>query len=239
MEENNTPTPRPGVAPVNPVRRPMDDFSATPRPVSIPVSSPPKPDVATSTGSAPTFTSTSSLDTPAATESVPTPIVIGNASAAKVEEKGTDPSELIPGLNTKPDTDSFKDTPVSLTDTSEDKAPVVAETKPDVEQKPTAGVVTSPQYKQPSKKGKGVAILVAVILAIGLIAGAGYAYLQNTKEVAPPVDTKPTVTTPAKDPATADDIDTLNTDINNTMTKVDDTKDYQANDLSDTTLGLQ
>lgn len=239
MEDNTAPTPRPSVTPVNPARRPMDDFSATPRPVSIPVSSPPKPDAVTDTSSTPTFTSTSSLDTPGVTESTPTPIVIGDASAPKVEEKGTDPSELIPGLNTKPDTDSFKDTPVSLTDTSEDKAPAITETKPDTEQKPTAGVVTSPQYKQPSKKGKGVAILIAVILAIGLIAGAGYAYLQNTKEVAPPADPTPVVTTPAKDPATADDIDTLNTDINNTMTKVDDAKDYQANDLSDTTLGLQ
>jgi hypothetical protein len=245
MEENTTPTPRPTVNVGTPTRRPMDDFSAptTPRPVSIPISDSPTTETAKSEPSVslspePTFTATSSVDASQPSESqAPTPVVVDQQVTNPEPSKTTDPGILIPGLNTKPEPDAFKDTPVTLTDTSESKAPEIAEAKTD-EKPSTAGVVTSAQYKQPSKKGKGVAILIAVILALGLIAGAGYAYLQNTKEIAPPVTPTTTTQTPAKNPATANDVDTLNTDIDSALSKVDDTKDYQANDLADTTLGL-
>jgi hypothetical protein len=159
----------------------------------------------------------------------------------KTEAEPAEKKELIPGLNTKLEDDSFKDTPVELNDTSEEKVPEISNDSKDTkDEKTTNGSVTSAVYTQPAKKSRGMVIFIAVLLALALIAGAGYAYLQNTKEVTPTNDAKPAVTTPAptKDPATAADIDTVNSEIDQTLNKIDDTKDYQENDLTDTTLGL-
>jgi hypothetical protein len=249
MEDNLNPqtpaTPRPVT------RRPMDDFNAppTPRPMSIPVTSNDEAavdspamntkiadDITAESSNTDTATPTSapSVDSGVqnlTTEVAPTPVPIMPETEKPETEK-----ELIPGLNTKLEDDAFKDTPVSLTDTSEQKAPDIDPTK--IDDKSAAGVVTSAQYKQPSKKGRGVAILVAVILALALIAGAAYAYLQNTKDIAPEAETNTVVTTPVKESTASEDIDTLNTEIDESLKAVNDTTDYQQNDLTDTTLGL-
>lgn len=254
MEDNLNPQPSASPRPIS--RRPMDDFNATPtpRPMSIPISTP--SDSAPSTDSAslsdmnakiadditaettkmdtPTVDSAPSVDTGVqniTSEVAPTPVPISPEVEKPEAEK-----ELIPGLNTKLEEDAFKDTPVTLTDTSEQKVPDIDPSK--VDDKSTAGVVTSAQYKQPSKKGRGLAILVAVILALALIAGAAYAYLQNTKDIAPQTETNTVVTTPVKESTASEDIDTINTEIDDSLKAVNDTTDYQQNDLTDTTLGL-
>lgn len=254
MEDNLNPQPSSTPRPVT--RRPMDDFNAppTPRPMSIPVNTPsdnataPMGDSLNDLNekiaediSASTVKSDSVEVAPASpmdtsvqnvtAEVAPTPVPI----SPEIDKPETD-KELIPGLNTKLEDDAFKDTPVSLTDTSEQKAPEIDPSK--MNDKSAAGVVTSAQYKQPSKKGRGVAILVAVILALALIAGAAYAYLQNTKEIAPAAETNTVVTTPVKESTAAEDIDALNTEIDDSLKAVNDTTDYQQNDLTDTTLGL-
>ncbi len=98
-----------------------------------------------------------------------------------------------------------------------------------------AKVTQAPQSSH--RKGRWPIILVAIIMALGLIAGAGYAYWQNNK--AKPA---PAVTSQAKevvkDPATAEDIDKASTDIDAAIKKIDETKEFQESDLSDTTLGL-
>ncbi len=168
--------------------------------------------------------------------SEPTPAV-----DAKIDDDPAEKQELIPGLNTKIEDDSFKDTPVELNDTSEEKIPEISNDSKDIkDEKITNGSVTSAVYTQPAKKSRGMVIFIAVLLALALIVGAGYAYIQNTKEITPTNEAKPAVTTPApkKDPATATDIDTINSEIDQTLNKIDDTKDYQENDLTDTTLGL-
>lgn len=251
--------------------RPMDDFTATPtpRPVSIPINSPPKDgpvmsdsssnkvsdnvslsdtnasiseSISNELSASPSdskdvnsgFTSTSSLDASSASDTVAKSIPV-STEMPSTADKATETEPLIPGLNAKPAEDAFKDTPVTLTDTSEAKVPDISD---NTDEKLKAGSVTSAQIKPVKKKGKGMAIVVAIILAIALIAGAGYAYMQNSKKTTPPVENKTTVTAPAKSPATSADIDALNTEIDNTLKKVDDTKDYQESDLSDTTLGL-
>lgn len=89
-------------------------------------------------------------------------------------------------------------------------------------------------------KGKGVVILVAVLLAAALIGGAAFAYIQTKNKVKPadaPAATT-TQTTPESTEVKGTDIDKTTTDLDATLKKVDDTKDYTTNDLSDATLGL-
>lgn len=252
MEDNLNPqTP---ISPRPVTRRPMDDFSAptSPRPMSIPINTPEEStptksdsfsdlnskiseDISTNSEK---DSNSETISTPLSPEPevketpnvVPTPI-------SPAPEPSEETKELIPGLNPKPEADAFKDSPVSLTDTSEQVAPAIDPSK--VDDKSNAGVVTSSQYKQPSKKGRGVAILVAVILAVALIAGAAYAYMQNSKDTAKPTpETNTVVTTPVKESTASEDIDTLNTQIDDSLKAVNDTTDYQQNDLTDTTLGL-
>lgn len=143
------------------------------------------------------------------------------------KEPENKPEELIPGLNTKPSSDSFNETPrPSLTDT---RATVK---KPETDDQP---LQTKPS-KQPTKKGKGAAIFVAILFALALIGGAGYAYWQKKNEQRTPAAN--TTQESTKSPAKADDVEKVSNDIDESLKKIDDTKDYQESDLSDETLGL-
>ncbi len=109
------------------------------------------------------------------------------------------------------------------------------------EKSDSEGRVTAAPTTQPPRKGRGPAILIAVILALALIVGAGYAYLQNNKET--PKTVKTPATTPAKtvtkDPATVDDVDAAANEIQAAIDKIDETKQLQESDLTDTNLGIQ
>lgn len=136
-------------------------------------------------------------------------------------------SELIPGLNTKPNESSFDQ--VGLEDLTNSEAPVK-------EQKEVPNVLSAPE--KPVKKSKFAAIFVAILVALALIGGAGYAYWQKRQEA-----TK-TTNTPAKVEEKATTTHTTpgakaNAAIDEALKKLDDTKEFQESDLSDTTLGLQ
>lgn len=90
------------------------------------------------------------------------------------------------------------------------------------------------------RKGNMAAIVVAVLIALGLVAGAGYAYWQNNKDkkAAEKPATQATQQEKVKNPATSEDVDKATADIDAALKKVDDSKDFQESDLSDATLGL-
>ncbi len=90
------------------------------------------------------------------------------------------------------------------------------------------------------RKGNMAAIVVAVLIALGLVAGAGYAYWQNNKDkkAAEKPATQATQQERVKNPATSEDVDKATADIDAALKKVDDSKDFQESDLSDATLGL-
>lgn len=133
--------------------------------------------------------------------------------------------------------------------TDETADPPIEEKSSEVPVKPTPEAIEEPKFeakvmpastdRPAAQKGRGVVILIAVIFALALVAGAAYAYVQNKKEVTKATSTAaPATKTPAKNPATAKDVEKTSSDIDASLKKVNDTTDYQASDLSDTTLGL-
>lgn len=123
---------------------------------------------------------------------------------------------------------------------SESESVAKPEEKPAAEAEKSEGsVVTAPITSAPRHKGHLGAILVAVLISLALIAGAGYAYWQNNKTKADTAKKNtPAVTQKTKNPATADDVQKASDDIDASLKKIDDTKDFQEADLSDTSLGL-
>jgi hypothetical protein len=86
----------------------------------------------------------------------------------------------------------------------------------------------------PKKKGRGLAIAIAVIIALALIGGASYAFWKNNNDKkATTKDTTTTTTTSVSETVT-----TASDGIDTELNKIDDTKEFQSTDISDTTLGL-
>lgn len=192
--------------------------------------------------------STSESAAPAPEESFQMPSQNFSTLDAASESEPTPTVEPTPVTEPAPTPES---TPVASPEPSPEPAPTSAPASSPApsllaeieaqEARETDAKVTQAPATPAGKKSHVMVIIVGVIIALGLIAGAGYAYWQNKKETATPTTntTKTTTTTEkTKDPATADDIDTASKDIETSLTKSDETKDYQATDLSDTTLGL-
>lgn len=99
--------------------------------------------------------------------------------------------------------------------------------------------VTQAPKSASGRKSHWPMIIVAIVMALGLIAGAGYAYLQNNKTKPTPVVAEPAKKEVVKNPATAGDVEKASTDIDTAIKKIDETKEYQEADLSDATLGIQ
>lgn len=88
--------------------------------------------------------------------------------------------------------------------------------------------------KKSSKMPVVIAIVVIVVLALGV---AAYFAFVKKDTVTPTTSTTSTTTTTTTTTAVEDpDIESSN--IDNSLSKIDDTKDYSSTDLSDTTLGL-
>lgn len=101
---------------------------------------------------------------------------------------------------------------------------------------------SSHSMAKPKRKSKSTFIAVAILVALALIAGAGYAYMQSNKK--DKTSSQAPATTPAATPqkstdVKAADIDKTSTDIDTTLKKVDDTKNFADTDLADSSLGLQ
>ncbi len=99
-------------------------------------------------------------------------------------------------------------------------------------------VQQAPTAPRPKKHG-WFPIFMAILIALGLLAGAGYAYWQNNKQTKTTQTTK-TTSTPAatKKPATTADIDAATKAIDTSLTSLGQATDVLESDLSDTTLGL-
>lgn len=119
------------------------------------------------------------------------------------------------------------------------KLPVIEPQTDKAAEPEQTGKVTQAPANHAPRKGHWGAIIVSVILALALIVGAGYAYMQNQKTLETtnkvPAATKPEV---AKDPATANDVLKSSQAIDSATSSISDTVDSTEADLSDTTLGL-
>jgi len=115
----------------------------------------------------------------------------------------------------------------------EDEEPEPLEPEPLVPEKPRLGSTKFPPAPQ-KKKGRGLAIVIAVIIALALIGGASYAFWKNNNDKkATTKDTTTTTTTSVSETVT-----TASDGIDTELNKIDDTKEFQSTDISDTTLGL-
>jgi hypothetical protein len=161
---------------------------------------------------------------------------------------GSDAAPATEDVSTKPDMST--DVPVAPAPTDDIKPPVSFDAKaaeaamaeedstpaPETPASLSAGgpkITSSMNPAKPKKKGKGLAIFVAVIIALGLIGGASYAFWKNNKDKT----VKPAETVTATI-SVSDTVTTASDGIDTELKKIDDTKEFQATDISDTTLGL-
>ncbi len=119
--------------------------------------------------------------------------------------------------------------------------------QPDPMPNPNAQEVGAPNYeqqhvalnKQVNKKRRGIIIVIAlaVLITIGLIGAAGYAYWQS-RSANQPEQTTSTETVTDDGRVDATDIDETVTEIDNSLNSINDSEDFGTNDLSDDGIGL-
>ncbi len=141
------------------------------------------------------------------------------------------------------ETPAQKGAGLDLSSLSEEDAKDLGVPVPAHQEAPTDLNAANMSMAKPPKKGsKAVVIVVALLVALALIAGAGYAYYSTSKKNKKSSNSTPAVTQPTSQSATevkAADIDSTVTSLDASLKKVDDTKEFTANDLSDATLGIQ
>lgn len=164
------------------------------------------------------------------------------------ETPATPAFEQQPDLTPAPapaDNPSAPEQPVEQLELGDGPIPEVPESIPTTEPETPeltddspVGQVSQAPTTQPQRKSHMGSILVAIIIALALVAGAGYAYLQNNK-TAPAAKATPAKTETKKvEPATADDVTKSSDAIDKAITGSDDNAGAAEADLSDTTLGL-
>lgn len=213
---------------------PASAADPVPRPAQIPV----KPEVPTAvpaSSDAPTL-SDLNLDKPtdidAALEGRPVqvPEPTPPPAAAPSSGAGTEPADGKP-LDLPVANEPAINSSSSLL--AEIEAQEKAESESRVEPAPTA---------PPPRKSKWPAIIIAIIFALALIGGAGYAYWQNSKQTAKTTNTQNEESgkekEPAKNPATVEDVDKAANAIQESIDKIDEDSQLQESELSDENLGL-
>ncbi|MEI6481560.1 MAG: hypothetical protein WCO19_04635 [Candidatus Saccharibacteria bacterium] len=207
--------------------QPMGDFggqSPVARPVSISIT-----DSSASPRNEPSNVSPMTTETPSVGPMTPQVVP---------EEKSEAVPELIPGLDTKPNMSSSMSPDASTPNPEEvaSNTQMLLEQAAREEKVSTDSATAAMAPMIPAKKSRAPAIIVAIILALALAGGAFYAYLLNNKKADNAV--KPAVTTQATTATTPVDLAKTSASITDALKKVDDTKDFQETDLTDTTLGL-
>jgi|GEM_PF-4616179 len=165
--------------------------------------------------------------------STSTPVAVSVGSATKPDETPAEPMNV-------PVTPA-PEAPIKPSITFDAKAAEAAMAEEDSKEAPetpaslSAGgpKITSSMARKPKKKGKGVAIVIAVIIALGLIAGASYAFWKNNQDKK--TEKTETVETTV---SVSETVQSASDDIDSELNKIDDTKEFQATDISDTSLGL-
>ena len=95
--------------------------------------------------------------------------------------------------------------------------------------------VESPEPNKPKSK-KSPIVFVAALLVLALVGGGVFAYWQSSNKTTPTASTNNTTQTEKK--VNADDINKVSTDLDTSLKKIDDTKDFSTTDLADAALGL-
>lgn len=95
--------------------------------------------------------------------------------------------------------------------------------------------VESPEPSKPKSK-KSPIVFVAALLVLALVGGGAFAYWQSSNKTTPSASTNNTTQTEKK--VTADDVNKVSTDLDTSLKKIDDTKDFSTTDLADAALGL-
>lgn len=112
---------------------------------------------------------------------------------------------------------------------------------------PNAQEVGVPNYekqhtdlnRQANKKRRGLifVIILAVLVTVGLIGAAGYAYWQSRNST--PAETVQPTQAPVDDgKVDATDIDATTSEIDGALNSLNDSEDFGSDDLSDKTIGL-
>ncbi len=105
--------------------------------------------------------------------------------------------------------------------------------------------VSTAMNHEAKKTGKGLVVAIAVVLALVLASIALLVFMKANKttkssdsSTAAPASSQTAATQEAA-PVTANDVDTVTTDVDATLSALDENKDFSADSLSDKTLGLQ
>lgn len=219
--------PTPPVTPT-PVVASMTDFTAPvvpPQTVSIPVDVATAPTVQVPVPAPAAVAPAMQPPAPTMMPTPPTPVAPEvSQPAVPAQDSGTFAPVMDPALETA--------VPATPAEVPRDASPATEETN--------AKVSAAPATSAPKRKGGRASIIIlAVLIALALIAGAGYAYWTNNKSVKETSSSQTsTVETPKITPATTDDVDKAIKDIDASLKAVDDANEYQATDLTDATLGL-
>lgn len=199
-------------------------------------------------GASPKPASAPPLDSGASTS--PSPVSL------PVAEPKSDMAEPEPQASQSPVFSDFKAPPTEESNSQLDPTPQTsawapvndtqAATAPVDQTKSLAELAAEEEAKNPApqpqsalhptkKHGKGRMVIVASLLLLSLAGGAAFAYFQQKDTATPAASTRQTTQPAASDAAdptkTAEDIDA-------SLKKVDDTKEFTENDLSDTSIGL-
>lgn len=114
-------------------------------------------------------------------------------------------------------------------------APAVPEST--VEQQPEHVETAAPIAADAKKKSAmPLIMLIVVLVVLGLAAAAYFAFYKEDAKIETPASQSTTTTTTKQDTTT--DPDTVSESIDSSLNSIDDTKDYDTSNLSDTTLGL-
>lgn len=181
---------------------------------------PPKPAVGT-TPSLPDASAAASLDT------LETPTNVTTSSSDN---------------NVADQTNSVKEPPSPATvNTGSDEAaaaaPVTASAAPDQKTEPDNNPLAIPPHTQQHSKGPGIAILVAIIVAVGLAALVVFTYSKDKNNTAG-TNSNASPAPVSKPLASPEDIDSTTQQLETGLKQVDESKDFSSDELSDKSLGL-
>lgn len=194
--------------------------AADPNAVSIPVnvSSQPKPEPSTAP----------------ALPGDPIPTVKNESVPVTPEAKPSAPIFSDGGIKT-----DFETTPISNTaaDMPPSSGKSLAELMAAEEAKKPMADPQSALHPQ-KKHGKGLKIIIALLLVLSLVGGAAFAYVQTNGKVKEADTNTAPVAQPEQAATDESDPDAAAKDLDATLDKVDDDKEYNTEDLSDTSLGL-
>lgn len=245
----SSPTPAPTSAPIstpNPVAEPASDVFSVPvtrtaapaaSAMHAPDATPAMPSSLPTSAGEPLSLDSVDFDQPS---TVPTPIAEPEPVAPAPAPDS--PEAILAGANEPapagPQTPLTEDLLQDDTKPAASPSPsLLAEIEAQEAREREAAVSEAP-VKSAGRKGHWFAIFVGLVIALALVAGAGYAYWQNKKDTAKPATNATQKTEVTKNPATAEDIDKASSDIDAAIKKIDETKEFQASDLSDSTLSL-